>query len=233
MQAEAVADRDVLEKGTRAFVSFVRGYREHVCRFIFRLDQLDVPALALALGLVKLPKVDELRALKLRFEGVPGVVTGAIAYKDPVREAQRQARLAADGDKLAAERAARDARRDRALAAEARSAQAAAPSAPGDAAGERDHEHDRKRKRSHKGLRARVLDDFALLARESKLEKRRRDGKISKAEYRRELIALHREQGIEASEDDLVEMLSSDGADEDRGGMGANEAAADKKRKKH
>lgn len=33
----AEADREVLEKGVRAFVSYVRGYKEHQCRFIFRL----------------------------------------------------------------------------------------------------------------------------------------------------------------------------------------------------
>ncbi|CAM9634137.1 unnamed protein product, partial [Ectocarpus sp. 13 AM-2016] len=30
------ADRDVLEKGTKAFISFIRGYKEHQCSFIFR-----------------------------------------------------------------------------------------------------------------------------------------------------------------------------------------------------
>jgi ATP-dependent RNA helicase DDX55/SPB4 len=34
----AEADREVMEKGTRAFVSYVRGYKEHQCRFIFRLS---------------------------------------------------------------------------------------------------------------------------------------------------------------------------------------------------
>jgi Domain of unknown function (DUF4217) len=34
----AESDREVMEKGTRAFVSYVRGYKEHQCRFIFRLS---------------------------------------------------------------------------------------------------------------------------------------------------------------------------------------------------
>jgi hypothetical protein len=34
------SDREVMEKGTRAFVSYVRGYKEHQCRFIFRLAGL-------------------------------------------------------------------------------------------------------------------------------------------------------------------------------------------------
>jgi len=226
-------------------VSFVRGYCENHSKFVFRLEELDVPSLARAFGLVKLPKVDELRALKVRFEGAPGVDTGAIAYKDPVREAQRQARLAVDGEKMAAERAARDARRNRAFAIAAREASAsgrpsaAAAAANGDGGvggGEEEDARDaaaaaaggagnveRKRKRTHKGMQARVLDEFDLLAREERLEKRRRTGKISKAEFRRELILLHREQGIEASEDELVGILSaSDG--EGGGGRGARAA---------
>ena len=29
-------DRDVLEKGTKAFISYIRAYKEHHCAFIFR-----------------------------------------------------------------------------------------------------------------------------------------------------------------------------------------------------
>ena len=29
-------DRDVLEKGTKAFTSYIRAYKEHQCAFIFR-----------------------------------------------------------------------------------------------------------------------------------------------------------------------------------------------------
>jgi ATP-dependent RNA helicase DDX55/SPB4 len=31
-----VRDRDLLEKGTKAFISYVRAYKEHHCAFIFR-----------------------------------------------------------------------------------------------------------------------------------------------------------------------------------------------------
>lgn len=34
IRSAAEADRDVLEKGLRAFVSFIRGYKEHHCRWI-------------------------------------------------------------------------------------------------------------------------------------------------------------------------------------------------------
>lgn len=37
----ALADRDMLEKGTQAFTSFIRAYKEHHCSFIFRYVSLD------------------------------------------------------------------------------------------------------------------------------------------------------------------------------------------------
>jgi ATP-dependent RNA helicase DDX55/SPB4 len=220
MQSEALLDRDVLEKGTKSFVSFIRGYKENDCKFIFRLEDLNIPSLALSFGLVKLPKVEELRALKVRYAGVPGVDTGSIPYKDATREAQRQLRLAADGEKMAAERNARDARRDRAFAIEA--ANNAAQVADG---GDSEAPHsssfqskrDKKRKRTHSSFQSRLFEDFDLLARETNLEKKRKAGKLSKEEYKRQLILLHRDQGIEASDDDLVGLISDDEDDKTAG----------------
>jgi ATP-dependent RNA helicase DDX55/SPB4 len=213
MQSEAIIDRDVLEKGTRSFVSFIRGYKENDCKFIFRLEQLDIPSLALSFGLVKLPKVEELRALKVRFAGVPGVDTGSIPYKDPMREAQRQVRLAADGEKMAAERDARDARRDKAYAIEAAKEAHQKSDADGDSEQHNisfQSKRDKKRKRTHSSFQSRLFEDFDLLARETNLEKKRKAGKLSKEEYKRQLILLHRDQGIEASDDDLIGMISDD-----------------------
>lgn len=36
IRSQAMKDRAVLEKGLKAFVSFVRGYKEHLCSYIFR-----------------------------------------------------------------------------------------------------------------------------------------------------------------------------------------------------
>jgi ATP-dependent RNA helicase DDX55/SPB4 len=209
MQQESLDDRAVLEATTRAFVSFVRGYKEHHCRVIFALDALDARGLAASLGLVKMPKVEELRGrapAALRYEGVPGVRTRDIAYADARREAARQARLRADGDKIQAETAARDARRQRALDAAAAPA-AAAP----------------KRKRKHTGTNARMHEEWALLAREERLEKRLKKGLISKAEYKRLMTQLNRELGISAEDEGesgvpLVEGSDGEGGDAESDG---------------
>lgn len=38
LRLEAESDREVMEKGTRAFVSLIRGYKEHHCKFVFRIQ---------------------------------------------------------------------------------------------------------------------------------------------------------------------------------------------------
>lgn len=36
IRSAAKKDRDVMEKGLRAFVSYIRAYKEHHCSYIFR-----------------------------------------------------------------------------------------------------------------------------------------------------------------------------------------------------
>ena len=61
----AETDRDVLDKAMRAFVSHVRGYKEHQCTFIFQLADLDLNHLARMYGLLRLPVMKEVRPVRL------------------------------------------------------------------------------------------------------------------------------------------------------------------------
>lgn len=36
LRSDAETDREALDKGTRGFVSYLRGYKEHHCKYIFR-----------------------------------------------------------------------------------------------------------------------------------------------------------------------------------------------------
>ncbi|XP_038655398.1 ATP-dependent RNA helicase DDX55 [Scyliorhinus canicula] len=90
----AVSDRAIFEKGMKAFVSFIQSYAKHQCSLIFRLKDLDFAALARGFGLLKLPKMPELRG-----KSFPGFVpenidTNSIRYKDKNREKQRKKMLA-------------------------------------------------------------------------------------------------------------------------------------------
>ncbi len=58
-------DRDFWEKSVRAFVSWLRSYKEHQASFIFQLKQLDMASVCRSFGLLVLPKVPELKSLDL------------------------------------------------------------------------------------------------------------------------------------------------------------------------
>jgi ATP-dependent RNA helicase DDX55/SPB4 len=89
MRKEVLEDRALYDKGQRAFVSWVQAYSKHQASSIFRVTDLDWADLGNAWGLVRLPKMPELKkwdgdktlGVKLDLE--------TYAYKDKVREKAR------------------------------------------------------------------------------------------------------------------------------------------------
>lgn len=57
----AVACLQIMERGTKAFVAYVRGYKEHHCKFVFQMSDLDLNHLAQTFGLLRLPVMKEVR----------------------------------------------------------------------------------------------------------------------------------------------------------------------------
>eukprot|EP01018_Ginkgo_biloba_P010644 Gb_12810 [translate_table: standard] len=96
IRALAKEDRDVMEKGLRACVSFIRAYKEHHCSYIFRWKELEVGKLGMGYGLLQLPTMTELKRNALSTDGfvpVDDIDLAAITYKDKAREKQRQKNL--------------------------------------------------------------------------------------------------------------------------------------------
>ncbi|KFK24964.1 hypothetical protein AALP_AA8G048500 [Arabis alpina] len=94
----AMKDRAVLEKGLKAFVSFVRAYKEHHCSYIFRWKDLEIGKLAMGFGLLYLPSMSEVKQHRLSSEGftpVEGIKFEEIKFKDKSREKQRKQNLLA------------------------------------------------------------------------------------------------------------------------------------------
>lgn len=95
-------DRAIHDKAQRGFVSWVQAYSKHAASSIFRKEDLDWTEQALSWGLLKLPKMPELKTftgdkrlgLTLDFD--------VYAFKDKTREAHRLEELA----KYKAEKAA-------------------------------------------------------------------------------------------------------------------------------
>lgn len=86
-------DRELYEKSVKAFVSWVRAYNEHQVSYIFRFKDVDVASVARAYGLIRLPRMPELKNRKIEYKGVD-IDPEKIKYKDKIREKQRQARIA-------------------------------------------------------------------------------------------------------------------------------------------
>ncbi|CAO1600508.1 ATP-dependent rRNA helicase spb4 [Xanthoria calcicola] len=87
-------DRALHDKAQRAFVSWVQAYSKHQAASIFRLADLDWEDLGQAWGLLKLPKMPEVK----RFEGdrslgVHDVDFSTYAYRDRKREQLRLEQL--------------------------------------------------------------------------------------------------------------------------------------------
>lgn len=74
-------DRDLHDKGTMAYVSFIRSYSKHEASFIFRSRDLDLGALARGYGLLRLPKMPELKNEKSG-GGIQGFIPADIDVSD-------------------------------------------------------------------------------------------------------------------------------------------------------
>ncbi|KAL8939662.1 MAG: hypothetical protein Q9216_003238 [Gyalolechia sp. 2 TL-2023] len=87
------ADRALHDKAQRGFVSWVKAYSKHQASSIFRLSDLDWADLGNAWGLLKLPKMPELK----KWDGDRGLGVGVdfdnYAYKDRKREQVRKEQL--------------------------------------------------------------------------------------------------------------------------------------------
>jgi len=100
LRKESESDRAVMEAGTKAFVSYIRAYKEHHCKYIFRLEDVPLGRLAASFALLKLPRMPEAKkASRLASAGeLEGFVQSeidpeSVRFKDKVREKQRQAVL--------------------------------------------------------------------------------------------------------------------------------------------
>ncbi|KAH7106405.1 DEAD-domain-containing protein [Auriculariales sp. MPI-PUGE-AT-0066] len=89
-----LADRDLHDRGAKAFVSFVKAYSKHEASYIFRIKDLDLVGVARAFGLLRLPKMPELKdALRDAWKEID-VDWDSYAYADKTREKARLKELA-------------------------------------------------------------------------------------------------------------------------------------------
>ncbi|KAI7902838.1 P-loop containing nucleoside triphosphate hydrolase protein [Cokeromyces recurvatus] len=88
-------DRDLHDRALKAFVSWVRSYTKHEASYIFRVKDLDLGRLAMGFGLLKLPKMPELKAQQSQANYVNSFIEeedmnwDTFKYMDKQREVKR------------------------------------------------------------------------------------------------------------------------------------------------
>jgi ATP-dependent RNA helicase DDX55/SPB4 len=168
------ADRDVLEKGSRAFVAYVAYYSEHCLSYLFRIAELDLLRLVKSFHLLRLPKLKEFRNEKLResikdFREEPASVVAAIKFKEVAREQKRE-RLLQLGPAFNQQQKEKNGKHVRPQQENGPSAESA------------------QQKGKKKGRQEKIYEEWDELAREEQLYKRAKKGKLSKTAYEKALL---------------------------------------------
>eukprot|EP00903_Cladosiphon_okamuranus_P022636 g20831.t1 len=213
------ADRDVLEKGTKAFISFIRAYKEHQCSFIFRFNDLELAAVARAFCLLRLPKIAELNnpAVAESFEKDKSVDFTAIKYADKVREKARQKQLVRQGEE----------NKQRAIEDEEEEARRLKEELAGWGKGKNAAAKEEDGRRKRKGRHQKLLEEWDDLANEERLYKKLRNKKLTPEEYDQEL-RKHSGRNVFGEDADDGDSSDGDASRDDDGGYHQPASRADK-----
>ncbi|OJT07859.1 ATP-dependent rRNA helicase SPB4 [Trametes pubescens] len=209
IREKLLTDRALSDKAVKAFVSFARAYSKHEASYIFRLKDLDMVGLAKSFGLLRLPRMPELKKLSRDGWQDADVDWNTFAYVDKAQETKRLAEAAAKATPTA-----EDIERRKAANAEKQKLN----SAWSDKMKQREERDKRKEKkdRKKKWLKAQEAadtatpdqtgskrgledvsgesggegDDWAELAREERLAKRVKKGHLSQSRFDAEFADL-------------------------------------------
>jgi len=82
-------DRALHEKAAKALVSFVRAYSKHEASYIFRVKDLNLVDIAKCFGMLRLPRMPELKGVDVTGWRDADIDWGAYAFADPAQEKKR------------------------------------------------------------------------------------------------------------------------------------------------
>lgn len=86
-------DRLLFDKANRAVVSYIQAYQKHECYLILRLKDLDLGKVFMGFGLLKLPRMPELKGRDLSSFQEVDIDVNLITYKNKQRESARKLKL--------------------------------------------------------------------------------------------------------------------------------------------
>ncbi|KAK7470621.1 ATP-dependent rRNA helicase spb4 [Stygiomarasmius scandens] len=112
MRKKLLVDRALHDQAAKAFVSFVRAYSKHEAQYIFRLKDLDLVGVAKSFGLLRLPKMPELKDANTNEWTDAEVDWDCYTYRDKAQEEKRLKNLSKPSETDEAERKKKKAERE-------------------------------------------------------------------------------------------------------------------------
>ncbi|KAI0306497.1 DEAD-domain-containing protein [Multifurca ochricompacta] len=174
------SDEAEAQAATKAFVSFVRAYSKHEASFIFRLKNLDLAGVAEGFGLLRLPRMPELKGIETSRWHDADIVWDTYSYADEAQDAKRLSPRQRRSNKAVTRRHP------------PRGIPWSKKLAKKDAKEKRRVQRARKKEWMTSALverrqpalkRNQIEDDWTSLAEEQRLAKKLKQGKISQAEF--------------------------------------------------
>lgn len=111
LRRAACTNEVLINAATRAFVSFIRAYKEHECRYIFQLQLIDLTDLTHAFGLFKVPNCGEIKRMQVlrvplqpEFKDFMQVLTNRIREKRAREAEERDSKATEDNKRHRVER---------------------------------------------------------------------------------------------------------------------------------
>ncbi|XP_078048921.1 putative ATP-dependent RNA helicase DDX55 homolog isoform X2 [Augochlora pura] len=86
-------DRLVFDKANRAFVSYIQAYNKHECNLILRLKDIDLGKLAMSFGLLRMPRMPELKGRDTTSFKQENIDINSIPYLNKQKEHNRLEKL--------------------------------------------------------------------------------------------------------------------------------------------
>nr|PIM02382.1 DEAD/DEAH box helicase domain-containing protein [Toxoplasma gondii COUG] len=174
---EVLQDRALVLKSSKAFVSFVRAYKEHQLSFLLPFQNLDLGRLATAFALLRLPRMKEIVGRRISNFTQSAADPLKIPFRfDSAREAERLAGLSDALEQRAKRHTERERRRENARKKQSEK----------EARADLRNPH-RTKAEKRKVKRRNALDEWEELAFEERMARKLRKGKLSEVEYEREL----------------------------------------------
>ncbi|XP_017796521.1 PREDICTED: LOW QUALITY PROTEIN: probable ATP-dependent RNA helicase DDX55 homolog [Habropoda laboriosa] len=86
-------DRLLFDKANRAFVSYIQAYNKHECNLILRLKDIDLGKLAMSFGLLRMPRMPELKGKDVSSFEQENIDINSITYSNKQKEKNRLEKL--------------------------------------------------------------------------------------------------------------------------------------------